>query len=312
MKVVNATNQKPRVAVVGSLNMDLVAHVPRQPLPGETLSGRSFATLPGGKGANQAVALARLGAEVAMIGCVGDDDYGRTLCANLEREGINQVGVLVSRTQPSGVAMILVDDASQNSIVVIPGSNAELVPAALGLFHELLHEARLVVCQLEVPLETVRHTLQLARQFGAATILNAAPARELPQEVLALVDWLVVNELEAATLSGLAVNNPDDAQQAARRLLEQGCRNVLVTLGAQGVVAAVGGELRHYPAQKVNAVDTTGAGDTFVGGFGAALAGGETPDAAIRFGQAAAAIAVTRAGAQSAIPHRDEILSVTQ
>jgi len=299
--------ERPQVVVVGSLNMDLVARTPRQPLPGETLTGTTFATLPGGKGANQAVALARLGAEVAMIGCVGNDDYGRVLRANLEREGIAHQAVGVSFTQSSGVAMIIVDDASQNSIVVIPGSNAELTPAEVDRSCELLRQAKLVVCQLEVPLETVRFTLKAARQNGAVTILNAAPACELPQDVLSLVDWLVVNETEASMLSGLPVTNPEDAQQAARQLRAQGCRNVLITLGAQGVLAAYDDELRHYPAQKVKPVDTTGAGDTFVGGFGAALAGGAAPDEAIRFGQAAAAIAVTREGAQDAIPRREDI-----
>lgn len=296
------------VVVVGSLNMDLVVRTPRQPLPGETLTGSGFTTAPGGKGANQAVAVARLGASVAMIGCVGDDEYGRVLLANLEREGIYRRGVQVSQVQPTGVAMIIVDDASQNSIVVVPGSNGELTPVEVDRFAALLRTAKLVVCQLEVPLETVQHTLKTARRYGCATILNAAPAYPLPEDTLALVDWLVVNELEATTLSDLPIANPDDARQAALRLKEQGCRNVLITLGAQGVVAAFGEELRHYPAQKVTPVDTTGAGDTFVGGFTAALAGGKDADEAIRYGQAAAAIAVTRVGAQSAIPRSDEIL----
>jgi ribokinase len=298
---------RANVVVVGSLNMDLVARTPRQPLPGETLTGHGFATTPGGKGANQAVAIARLGAPVAMIGCVGDDDYGRVLLANLEREGIDLRGVQVSRTQPTGVAMIIVDDASQNSIVVVPGSNGELTPVEVDRFDTLLRAAKLVVCQLEVPLETVQHTLKTARRYGCTTILNAAPAYPLPKDTLALVDWLVVNEVEATALTDLPIADPADARQAALRLRAQGCGNVLITLGAQGVVAAFGEELRHYAAQKVTPVDTTGAGDTFVGGFAAALAGAAGADEAIRYGQAAAAIAVTRVGAQSAIPHRDEI-----
>lgn len=297
------------VVVVGSLNMDLVARTPRQPLPGETLTGTAFATLPGGKGANQAVATARLGGSVAMIGCVGNDENGRTLLSNLDREAIDRQGVSVSATQPTGVALIIVDDASQNSIVVVPGSNAQVTPAEVDRFGNVLAGAKLVVCQLEVPLETVRHTLAIARRNGSATVLNAAPAFHLPADVLALVDWLVVNEVEASELSGLPIALPEDARQVAVRLRELGCGNVLITLGAQGVVAAYGDELRHYAAQKVQAVDTTGAGDTFVGGFTAALAGGAGADEAIRFGQAAAAIAVTRAGAQSAIPSRAEVLA---
>lgn len=297
------------VVVVGSLNMDLVVRTPRQPQPGETLTGTGFATAPGGKGANQAVAAARLGASVAMVGCVGDDAYGRDMLANLERDGIDRQGVRVSLTQPSGVALIVVDDTSQNSIVVVPGSNAELTPDDVSRFDALLCAAKLVVCQLEVPLETVRHTLKTARHYGCTTILNAAPAYPLSEDTLALVDWLVVNEVEATTLTSLPIAHPDDAQQAACQLREQGCRNVLITLGAQGVVAAFGEELRHYAAQQVVPVDTSGAGDTFVGGFTAALADGAGADEAIRYGQAAAAIAVTRIGAQNAIPYHDEIFT---
>jgi ribokinase len=295
------------VVVVGSLNMDLVARVPRQPQPGETLTGSTFVTVPGGKGANQAVATARLGAAVAMIGRVGNDGYGGVLLGNLQREGIDCRGVEVSASAPTGVALITVDDASQNSIVVIPGSNGELTPAMVDACEDVLAGAKLAVCQLEVPLDTVRHTFASVRRHGGRTVLNAAPAQALPNELLALVDWLVVNEHEAAEISGVAVSNADDAKVAAAKLREQGCGNVLITLGAQGVLAAYGDELRHYPAQKVAAVDTTGAGDTFVGGFTAALAEGLEVDAAIRFGQAAAAIAVTRQGAQSAIPYRAEI-----
>ncbi|MBB3229223.1 ribokinase [Halomonas stenophila] len=294
------------VVVVGSLNMDLVVRTPRHPQPGETLTGHGLATTAGGKGANQAVALARLGASTAMIGCVGDDAHGHALLAGLDQEGIQRQGVRVSPTAETGVAMIQVDDASQNRIVVIPGSNAELAPADVGRWDALLGRAKLLVCQLEVPLETVRYALGRARARGCTTLLNAAPAMTLPQDVLALVDWLVVNESEAAVLSGHPVGHPDEAAQAIQRLRQSGCRQILVTLGAQGVVAADDDGLHHHPAPRVAAVDTTAAGDTFVGGFAAALLRDETVATAIRDGQAAAALAVTRAGAQASIPRRDE------
>ncbi len=293
--------------VVGSLNMDLVVRTPRAPHPGETLRGRHFSATPGGKGANQAVALARLGASTAMVGRIGDDAYGRALLANLDREGIRCRGVQTSADTETGVAMIQVDDASQNSIVIIPGSNGELSAADVAGADALLAHARLLVCQLEVPLAAVREALARARRHGTTTLLNAAPAMTLPQDVLALVDWLVVNESEAAALSGHPVGHPDEAVQAIRRLRRSGCRRILVTLGAHGVVAADEDGLHHHPAPRVAAVDTTGAGDTFVGGFATALLRGEAVAAAVREGQAAAALAVTRAGAQASIPHRDEL-----
>lgn len=295
------------VVVVGSLNMDLVVRTPRHPQPGETLTGHGLATTAGGKGANQAVALARLGASTAMIGCVGDDAHGQALLAGLDREGIQRQGVRVSPAAETGVAMIQVDDTSQNCIVVIPGSNAELAPADVERCDARLGRAKLLVCQLEVPLETVRYALGRARAHGCTTLLNAAPAMALPNDILALADWLVVNETEAAALSGQTVTHPDEAARAAQRLRGQGCRRVLVTLGAQGVVAALDDTLHHYAARPVTPVDTTGAGDTFVGGFAAALVRGTEVEAAIREGQAAAAIAVTRAGAQASIPRRDEL-----
>lgn len=303
----DASAAHAEAVVVGSLNMDLVVRTPRHPRPGETLLGRRFAATPGGKGANQAVALARLGASTAMVGRVGDDAYGRALAANLEHEGIQGDSVQAGDATETGVAMIQVDDASQNSIVVIPGSNGELSAADVARADGLLARARLVVCQLEVPLAAVREALARARDHGATTLLNAAPAMTLPQDVLRLVDWLVVNESEAAALSGHPVDHPDAAAQAIRRLRQSGCRRVLVTLGAQGVVSADDDGLHHYPAPKVAAVDTTAAGDTFVGGFAAALLRGEAVEAAVREGQAAAALAVTRAGAQASIPHRHEL-----
>jgi ribokinase len=298
-----------RVAVVGSLNMDLVARAPRLPHPGETLAGHAFAQVAGGKGGNQAVAAARLGAQVAMIGCVGADPNGAQLRAGLEAEGIDCGAVGTSETASTGVALIIVDEGSQNAIVIVSGSNGEVTPQTIAQHEAVLAAADVVVCQLETPPDTVRAALAAARRLGKTVILNPAPATgPLPADWLPLIDYLIPNELEAATLTGLPVNSPADAARAAEALRHAGARNVLVTLGAQGVHAALDGTgASHYPAPQVSAVDTTAAGDTFIGGLAAQLAEGATVDVAIRFAQRAAALSVTRAGAQPSIPHRAEL-----
>jgi ribokinase len=297
----------PDIVVVGSLNMDLVARAPRLPVPGETLTGASFATLPGGKGANQAVAAARLGARTMMIGCVGDDAFGAQLRAGLQADGVDCAGVRVATGVTSGVAAIVVDDAGRNGIVVIPGANGELVAADVDACAEALAAARIVILQLEIPLATVEHAARRAKALGKLVILNPAPAQPLPASLLALADLLVPNEIEAAALAGAPVGSVDDAVAAGRRLRDAGARTVLVTLGAQGVVVVEPGGARHHPAQAVRAVDTTAAGDTFIGGLGAALVRGLALPAAIAFAQAAAAISVTRPGAQPSIPFLREL-----
>lgn len=299
---------RSRVAVVGSLNMDLVARAPRLPHPGETLAGRTFAQVPGGKGGNQAVAAARLGARVAMLGCVGADANGAQLRAGLEAEGIGCAALETGR-EATGVALIIVDDASQNAIVIVAGSNGEVTPDTIARHEAVLAAADVVICQLETPLDTVYAALATARRLGKTVILNPAPATgPLPAEWLPLIDYLIPNELEAATLTGLPVGSPEEAATAAAVLRAAGARNVLVTLGPRGVQAALEGAAPVlYDAPKVEAVDTTAAGDTFIGGFAAQLGEGAGVDAAIRFAQRAAALSVTRAGAQPSIPTRAEI-----
>jgi ribokinase len=304
-----ASNEtRSRVTVVGSLNMDLVVRAPRMPHPGETLAGRTFAQVAGGKGGNQAVAAARLGAQVSMLGCVGADGNGAQLRAGLEAQGIDCAAVETGR-EATGVALIVVDDASQNAIVIVAGSNGELTPETVGRHEAVLACAEVVICQLETPPETVHAALAAARRLGKTVILNPAPATgPLPAGWLPLIDYLIPNELEAAALTGVPVDSPDDAAEAAAALQAAGARNVLVTLGARGVYAALErapGTL--YDAPKVQAVDTTAAGDTFIGGFAAQLAQGESVDAAIRFAQRAAALSVTREGAQPSIPTRAEV-----
>lgn len=311
------------VAVVGSLNMDLVARAPRQPRPGETLAGSAFAQVAGGKGGNQAVAAARLGARVAMIGCVGADANGELLRAGLLAEGIDCGALDTAPQAPTGVALIIVDDASQNSIVIVAGSNGEVTPATLARHEAVLAAADVVVCQLETPPDAVHAALAAARRLGKTTILNPAPATgPLPAGWLPLIDYLVPNELEAATLTGLPLATPEDAARAAEALHRAGARNVLVTLGAQGVCALLGGgesaaadaaddagtpSSVHWPAPKVAAVDTTAAGDTFIGALAARLAAGEAPAQAIQFALRAASISVTRAGAQPSIPTLEDM-----
>jgi len=295
------------IVVIGSINMDLVLRVPRMPLPGETLTGSAFRTIPGGKGANQAVACARLGrTPVAMVGCVGDDAFGTTLRAALVADGIDVSHVTALPGVATGIASILVDADGQNSIVYAGGANDLLTPAHIDAALPLIARASIVVLQLETPLDTVRHAITVAYGMGKTVVLNPAPAAGLPGAVLAQVDYLVPNEIEAAMLLG-AHATPDDHAASAAALQATGCRNVLVTLGAKGVHAALADGSRDFPARAVKAVDTTAAGDTFIGGFVAALASGADAAAAINLGQRAAAIGVTRHGAQTSIPYLNEL-----
>ncbi|UMZ14095.1 ribokinase [Pseudomonas sp. MPFS] len=296
-----------KVVVVGSLNMDLVTRAERLPRGGETLTGKSFATVPGGKGANQAVAAARLGAQVSMVGCVGEDAYGEQLRGSLLGEGIDCQAV--DRVPgSSGVALIVVDDSSQNAIVIVAGGNGELSPEKVVGFDPVLQQAEVIICQLEVPQETVGYTLKRGRELGKTVILNPAPATgPLPESWYGPIDYLIPNESEATALTGLEVDSLESAEQAASRLVAAGAGKVIITLGAQGSLFADGCRFEHFPAPKVTAVDTTAAGDTFVGGFAAALAAGKSEADAIRFGQIAAALSVTRAGAQPSIPMLSDV-----
>ncbi len=287
--------------------MDLVTRASRLPRAGETLIGQSFSTVPGGKGANQAVASARLGAEVAMIGCVGTDAYGDQLRDALLVEGIDCQAVSTVDGS-SGVALIVVDNSSQNAIVIVAGSNGELTPAAMQAVDAVLQAGEVIVCQLEVPMDTVGYTLKRGRELGKTVILNPAPASgPLPTEWYASIDYLIPNESEASALSGVTVDSLDSARLAATQLIKAGAGKVIITLGAEGALFADGERFEHLAAPKVKAVDTTAAGDTFVGGFAAALVNGKTETQAIRFGQVAAALSVTRDGAQPSIPTLNDV-----
>jgi ribokinase len=287
--------------------MDLVTRAPRLPRGGETLIGQSFATVSGGKGANQAVAAARLGAQVSMVGCVGGDAYGEALRGALLVERIDCQAVSAVEGS-SGVALIVVDDNSQNAIVIVAGANGALTPALIGCFDSVLQAADVIICQLEVPDATVGHALKRGRELGKTVILNPAPAsRPLPADWYVNIDYLIPNESEASALSGLPVDSRESAEIAASRLIAMGAGKVIITLGAQGSLFADGQRFEHFPAPTVKAIDTTAAGDTFVGGFAAALAAGQSEAEAIRFGQVAAALSVTRAGAQPSIPTLSDV-----
>lgn len=297
-----------KVVVVGSLNMDLVARAQRLPRAGETLPGESFSTVPGGKGANQAVAAARLGGSVAMIGNVGDDAYGQQLRQGLDAEGIDCQGVNTCLGVSSGVALITVDAASQNCIVIIPGGNGLLTPQAVQRFDALLQGAEVIICQLEVPTDTVAWTLARGRELGKQVILNPAPAiGPLPADWFAHIDYLTPNESEAEALTGVAVTDQSSARLAGERLLQLGAGKVIITLGAQGALLVTAQGHQHFPVPVVQPLDTTAAGDTFIGGFAAGLVRGLEEGEAIAFGQRAAALSVTRAGAQPSIPYLAEL-----
>jgi ribokinase len=299
-----------RVAVVGSANMDLVVRSARFPRAGETILGHGFETIPGGKGANQAVAARRLGAAVDLIGRVGADPFGRTLRRNLSREGIGTERLLPDPTQPTGVAVITVDDHGENTIIVVAGANARLTPADIAAAETLIEGADLLLMQLEIPLDAVEAAAQVAGVHGVPVILNAAPARPLPAALLARVNYLVINEVEAGELAGDPAGSPE---QAARALLERGARAVVVTLGAAGalLIDRAGGCVA-APAFPVVAVDTTAAGDAVEGAFAVALASGLAPDQAVRWGNAAGTLAVTRAGAQPSLPTGEEVEAFLQ
>lgn len=296
-----------RIVVVGSSNMDLVVRAPRLPSPGETLAGSDFRTVPGGKGANQAVAAARLGGSVSFASAVGDDAFGATLRAGFEADGIDVSHVQAAAGVATGIAIITVGEGGANTIVLAPGANARLSPSSIDACAPLISGAALLLCQLEVPIETVERAVAIAAAAGTQVLLNPAPARALPEAILRGVDFLVPNETEASTLCGIEVVDTGSARDAARALRERGPRHVLVTLGARGVWLESDRCSELLPAPAVSAIDTTAAGDTFIGGFAAAMAAGQDVREAIAYGQRAAAISVTRVGAQTSIPSRGEV-----
>jgi len=296
-----------RITVVGSINIDLVIHTPRTPQPGETVFGTTFDTIPGGKGANQAVAAARLGGRVAIVGRVGNDQFGRSLLDNLAAAGADARHVVQDDQAATGVALIVVDDAGQNTIVVASGANMRLSPGDVEKAAPAIAEGDTLLVQLENPVDTIVRAAQLAHARRVRVILNPAPAQPLPDGLLSLVDVLVPNQHEAALLSGLPVSQPDQAAAAARVLLERGARTVVITLAEQGALYASEGETGHVPAFKITPVDTTAAGDAFIAGLAVSLSEGHPLAEAVRRGNAAGALAAMRPGAQPSLPTRQAL-----
>lgn len=299
-----AAPRRGSICIVGSINADLVVRVPALPRPGETVLGGSFSSEKGGKGANQAVAAARAGAATAFVARVGDDALGRAARDSLAGEGIDVTHVSVSAEHPTGVALILVDGRGENAIAVAPGANDTVSPDDIDRARGLIEAADVLLLQLEIPIASVTRAVAIARAAGRTVILNPAPARLLPADLLAAVDVLTPNETEAEILAG---GPADDDEALCRRLLAAGCRSVVLTRGASGALVAANGTVTSVPAFPVRAVDTVAAGDVFSGALGVALTEGADLPTAARFAAAAAAISVTHHGAQSSAPTREEI-----
>jgi len=299
--------QKPKITVIGSSNTDLVATVPKLPLPGETVMGKEFMVAPGGKGANQAVAIARIGGDVTFVAKVGVDDYGEQALKNFKNDGIDTSFVFRDYNTPSGVALIFVDESGENMLVPVPGANGRLLPADIEKARIAIESADILVLQLEVPLQTVEYAVIIAHEKGIPIVLNPAPGRKLEKRLIEKVNYIIPNETEAETLTGIKVTDDSSAKKAGEELLKLGAKTAIITMGRQGAMLVNSSESELIPAFKVHAVDATAAGDAFTGGFSYAVASGKDIKEAIIFGNAVAAITVTRMGAQPSMPTKDEL-----
>lgn len=290
------------VLVIGSLNADLVVRAPRFPKPGETIGGGDLLTIPGGKGANQAVAAARQGAKTAMTGRVGQDHFAAFLIENLQANRVN-VSHVLQDSGASGTAIIIVDENGQNSIVISPGANGKVSAQDV----DSAPDAKILLLQFEIPMNTVLHAAKRYKAAGATVILNPAPARPIPNDLLPYVDIFVPNESELAALANMPTADLPSAELAAREMLKQGVQTVIVTMGSNGALLVTAGGSVHADAFKVDVVDTTAAGDAFIGGLAAQLLKSDDLPAAIRYGCACGALAATKLGAQPSLPTRDEV-----
>lgn len=296
-----------KLVVLGSVNADHVLQVPSFPRPGETLHGRNYQVIPGGKGANQAVAAARLNADIGFIACVGDDSFGINIRESFKLDGMNIRGVKMQPNCPTGIAMIQVSDSGENSICISAEANAKLTAEAIDPDLQHIRDAKYLLMQLETPLDGIVKAAQVAKEARTNVILNPAPARELPDALLSCVDVITPNETEAEVLTGITVTDDASAQLAADALHLKGIEIVMITLGAKGVWLSQNGRGTLIPGFRVQATDTTAAGDTFNGALVTGLLEEMSLESAIKFAHAAAAISVTRFGAQTSIPNREEV-----
>jgi ribokinase len=291
-----------KILVVGSINMDLVVRVPHTPNPGETILGEKFETFPGGKGANQAVAASRMGGEVALVGRVGNDDFGDRLIQGLVENQIKTTFIIKDSKAPTGIAMITVAADGENMIVVASGANSEVSAEDVNNTRELMREADLLLVQLECPLETVSEAIDLAKAYEVPVVLNPAPAQPLSKALLEKVDYLTPNETELTLLSG-----EKDIESGINKLRRMGVRNLVLTMGANGARVVTDEVDQHTPAYEITAVDTTAAGDAFNGALAVVLAEGKPLLEAVRWGVAAGSLATAKHGAQPSLPTRDEV-----
>jgi ribokinase len=295
------------VVVVGSSNMDVFCYTDRLPEPGETLIGERYRMALGGKGANQAVAARLLGAEVTLVGRVGDDLFGQRMLDNFRSYGMTQDHIQVDAEAGSGVAVILVDKQAENILVVVPGANMRIAPADVGAAAGVIRAADALVMQLEIPPDAIQRAVDIAHEGDTLCVLNPAPARPLPDAILEKVDLLTPNQIEAKMLTGIPAHTLEGAVAAGRALLDKGVQSVIITLGARGALIVRPGETTLVEGVSVDAVDTTGAGDAFTAGLAVGLAEGKTLEQATRFANLAGALSATKPGAMPSLPTRDEV-----
>ncbi|MGL5965563.1 MAG: ribokinase [Fusobacteriaceae bacterium] len=295
-----------KIAVLGSINMDLVTFCERAPRGGETLFGNEFRQIPGGKGANQAVAMGKLGADVMMLGKVGTEGMGEILLNSMKKDGV-EIEKVEKSSATTGIAKIIVEKSGQNRILVVPGANGDVDIEYIDRNQNIIEDSDILVCQLEIPMESVKHAFKLAKDMGKITVLNPAPAAHLDEEIIKNSDYIIPNETELEIITGIKTDTMEGVKKAAQSLLEKGVKGLIVTLGSKGSLYIDREKEIITPAYKVKAIDTTAAGDSFIGGFVKGISEGLKMEDAIELGTKVAAISVTRIGAQTSLPTEEEI-----
>lgn len=295
------------IIVIGSLNLDLVVNTRKIPRPGETVMGKDFKQISGGKGGNQADAAAKLGGEVTMIGAIGNDEMGKILKNSLKNDGVNVENVITKPDEPTGIAVIIVEDSGDNSITVAPGANYMLNSKDIENVENVIKKGKVVLIQLENKIDTVKTSLKIGRESGAVTILNPAPAVELDEEILKYVDIITPNETELEILTGVKTDSLENVEKAGKLLLQRGIKEIVVTLGEKGCMWINSNIVKHYPAYMVKAIDTTGAGDSFNGALAVSIDNGGDMETSILYAMKVGAMTVTKEGAQTSLPLKEEV-----